>query len=141
MTKGDRLAKSLLRPINPSLIVVLGAYTILWGAWVLSPFWTVFTQAPLYRYLSMYGGEYVWGALAVIAGVFILHGALKPSYNNLIRGSGVGFLIWLVISVFYFMGDWANTGGITAAAFCVYCLLVHLNIKVNENYFNSRVKT
>jgi hypothetical protein len=134
----DRLAASLLQPINPSLIIVLGLYTILWGLWVVNPFWTVFSQAPLFHLLAAYGGEYVWGSVAVASGLSIVRGALKPSFRNLVMGSGVGFLHWLVIGIFYFLGDWANTGGITAMAFAVYSLMIYLNIKVNKTYFKGK---
>jgi hypothetical protein len=136
----DKLAQSLLQPINPSIIIVLGLYTIVWGLWVVSPFWTVFTQAGLYSALAMNGGEYVWGGIVLIAGALITRGAIKPAYFNLILGSGVGFIIWLVVGIFYIIGDWASTGGITAIAFSIYCLLVYLNIKVNKTYFEHRVK-
>jgi len=136
----DKLAESLLQPINPSLIIVLGLYTILWGLWVVNPFWTVFTQAGLYSALAMSGGEYIWGGLVLAAGVLITRGAVKPSYDNLILGSGVGFLTWLVVGIFYILGDWASTGGITAIAFSVYCLLIYLNIKVNKTYFKAKTR-
>jgi hypothetical protein len=137
MTRRENLAKSLLKPINPSIIIVLGVYTILWGLWVANPFWTVFTQAPLYSALAL-GGEYTWGGIVLAAGLLITRGATKPSYFNLILGSGVGFLTWLTVAIFYFVGDWANTGGLTALAFATYCLLVYLNIKVNKTYFSAR---
>lgn len=135
----ERLAESLLQPINPSVIVVLGVYTILWGLWVVNPFWTVFTQAPLYAALDL-GGEYLWGGIVLATGLLITRGATKPSYTNLITGAGVGFLTWLVVGIFYLVGDWANTGGITALAFATYCLLVYLNIKTNKTYFKERHK-
>lgn len=36
-----------------------------------------------------------------------------------------------MISIFYFMGDPLNTGGITALIFSIYAAFVYLNIKVN----------
>ena len=137
--KLDRLAESLLKPINPSVIIVLGIYTILWGLWVVNPLWTVFTQAALYS--ALIGGEYVWGSIVLAAGLLITRGATKPSYINLIVGSAAGFITWLTVGIFYLLGDWANTGGITALAFAAYCLIVYLNIKVNKTYFKCRNKT
>jgi hypothetical protein len=138
MTRRENLAENLLQPINPSLIIVLGIYTILWGLWVVNPFWTVFTHSPLYSVLSI-GGEYVWGGIVLASGLLITRGATKPSYLNLILGSAVGFLTWLTIGIFYLLGDWASTGGITALTFATYSLLVYLNIKVNKTYFIAKV--
>lgn len=36
-----------------------------------------------------------------------------------------------MISILYFTGDPANTGGITALIFAVYAAFIYLNIKVN----------
>lgn len=70
-------------------------------------------------------------------GMLICHGAVKPSYRNLHVGAFVGFLHWIVIGTLYFMGDWTSTGGLTAAAFAVYCALIWVNIKVNKDTFQN----
>lgn len=133
----DRLAEGLLKPINPSVIIVLGLYTILWGLWVVNPFWTVFTLSGLYSALATFGGEYFWGGIVLVSGLLITRGAIKPSYMNLTVGSAVGFIIWLIVGIFYMFGNWASTGGITALAFSTYSLLIYLNIKTNKTFFKG----
>lgn len=136
----DKLAKSLLKTINPSLIIVLGVYTVVWGFWIANPFWTVFTQAALYQALEQaapFSPELFWGGIAMVAGGFIIRGAVKPSYKNLQWGSFVGFFHWFVIGIMYLMGDWANTGGITSLAFAVYAAIIWLNVKVNKRSFQD----
>lgn len=133
----DKVASTLLRPINPSIIIVLGFYTIVWGLWLLSPFWTVFTQAPIYSAMMSVGTEPVWGAIAIASGMLIMRGAIKPSYINLRVGSFVGFFYWLIVAMFYFAGDWANTGGITSLTFAIYSAIVWVNIKVNREHFED----
>lgn len=136
MTTGEKIAVSLLRPLNPSLILVLGGYTILWGLWILNPWWTVFPTAALYAAMASLAPEYVWGGIAVLAGILIIRGALKPSYQNLLTGSWIGFLHWFIIAIMYFIGDWMNTGGITALTFAVYSGIVWVNIKVNKRVYD-----
>lgn len=126
-----------MKPINPSVIIVLGFYTIVWGLWLLSPFWPVFSQAPLYSAMMGIGSEYFWGSVAVTSGALISRGAIKPSYMNLTVGSFVGFFYWLVVAILYFAGDWMNTGGITSLTFAIYSGLVWLNIKVNKDHFQE----
>lgn len=140
MNKRDKVASGLLRPVNPSVIIVLGFYTVLWGLWLLSPFWTVFTQAPLYSEMMGLGPEPVWGVIAIISGGFICRGAIKPSYMNLRVGSFVGFMYWLIVGILYLMGDWMNTGGITALTFALYSALIWVNIKVNRAHFEYNMK-
>ena len=135
MTRTEKIADSLLKPINPSVIIILGVYTILWGLWIVSPYWTVFTQAPLFGAMDSIAPEYVWGLIAVAAGCVISHGALKPRYRNIQWGSFVAFFHWFIIAILYFAGDWQNTGGITALAFALYSGLVWVNIKVNKGHY------
>lgn len=135
MTRREKIATSLLKPINPSIVIVLGIYTIVWGLWILNPLFTVFTQAPLYSAMQAIAPEYVWGSIAVAAGLLVTRGATKPSYDNLRLGSFTGFLHWFVIGILYFMGDAASTGGITALTFAIYSAIVWVNIKVNRKHF------
>lgn len=137
MTRRDRLAAQLLKPLNTSIIVVLGFYTIIWGLWILSPWWSVFSAAPLYATLASVSSEVVWGALAVLAGVCVTYGAYHPSRRNLQFGAFVGALHWFIIAIFYFLADWASTGGITALTFAVYSGLVWVNVKMNSAYYEA----
>ena len=114
------LAQALLLPINPAAIIILGIYTIVWGLWLLSPFWDVFTSASLFSELARVAPENFWGMVAVICGTVTTYGAVKRNYTALIYGATVAFWHWLMISVFYFWGDWHNTGGITALTLCLY---------------------
>lgn len=137
LTEGSKkLAEALLLPINPAAVVLLGIYTVLWGFWVANPFWTVFTQAALYNKLAavfVFGipPEIFWGVIAMFCGTITIYGAVKRSYYPLVRGAAIAFFHWLVICVMYFLGDPANTGGITALIFAVYAAFVYLNIRVN----------
>lgn len=139
----ERVAKSLLAPINPSLILVLGFYTVLWGAWLVNPFWTVFTHAAVYSAMAHFAwfihvpGEAFWGAIAMVTGALTLRGAFKPSYTNLHVGSFAAALHWLLIGILYFIGDWHNTGGITALCFFVYAAVVYVNVKVNKHLYEK----
>lgn len=140
LTEGsEKLARALLLPINPAVVVLLGIYTAVWGFWVANPWWTVFTQAPLYNaletawFVNALGipPEPFWGCLAIICGCIISYGAIKRQYRPLVTGAATAIFHWGTISIFYFIGDWANTGGITAAIFAIYGAFLWLNLKVN----------
>lgn len=134
----EKLAKALLLPINPAAVVIMGAYTVLWGFWVANPFWSVFKQAELYSILAHVAPEAFWGCLAILCGLVTVYGAIKRSYKPLVRGAAVAGWHWMMISIFYFIGDPLNTGGITALVFSFYAAFVYLNIRVNfKNDKNS----
>jgi len=126
-----RLAEAMLRPVNPTAIILLGVFTIAWGFWVGNPFWNVFTHARLYSFMN-FAPEPVWGLIAAAAGVVISHGAVTKRVGALILGAKTGGLFWLLVSIFFFMGDWMNTGGITALILSIYSFFIYLNLKVNS---------
>lgn len=73
----------------------------------------------------------MWGLIAVACGLVTIRGAVKRSYRALTVGAGIAGWHWLMISIFYFLGDWQNTGGITSLIFAIYAAFIYLNIKVN----------
>lgn len=132
----QKLARALLLPINPAVVVLLGFYTVLWGFWVANPWWTVFTQAPLYSEMAAIAPfaippEIFWGCLAMFAGAVIIYGAVNRSYRSLSIGSSVVWWHWCMISILYFLGDFASTGGITAAMMATYGAFLWVNLRVN----------
>ena len=132
LTEGrEKLASALLRPINPAAVVLLGVYTVVWGFWVANPFWNVFGQAELYGVLATVAPEVFWGSLAIACGLVTCYGAVRRRYKPLVRGAMVAGWHWMMISIFYFMGDPLNTGGITSLTFAVYAAFVFLNLRVN----------
>lgn len=137
-----KLAQALLLPVNPAAVVLLGIYTFVWGLWLANPFWTVFTQAPLYDVLArvppdVIPAEYFWGSIAIVVGCIIIYGAAKRYYRPLIIGASVAFWHWLMIATFYFWGDWQNTGGITSLVFCVYAAFIYCNVRINYKQRNK----
>lgn len=131
MTKKERFAEALLLPINPALVVLLGIYTVVWGLWIANPFWHVFAQAPLYSAMASIAPEWVWGGIAIAAGIVIIAGSVVRNYGALTRGSAVAFLHWFIIAIMYFMGDPLNTGGITSLTIALYAAAVYWNIRIN----------
>ncbi len=120
-------------PLNVASTIVLATYTLLWGLWLVFPFWDVFTTAPLYMGLASIMGEWAWGSIAIVCGFAMSWGILHDNSRWLERGAYIGFLHWIVISGGYFLGDWHNTGGITAFTIAALCGLTYLNNRVNRD--------
>jgi hypothetical protein len=132
--KQDKFTGALLKPINPTAIILLGIYTVVWGFWLANPWWDAFSRAALYSVLARSPiAEWGWGCIAIFCGSITCWGAYRRSYHPLLIGSAVAGWHWLMISIFYIKGDWQNTGGITALTFAIYAAFIYLNIKVNHN--------
>ena len=131
-----RALREIIQPINTAAVMILGVFTVLWGAWVASPFWEVFTRAAAFEYFQIMP-EWAWGGIAISAGSAMIYGVLRSSYRSLTMGAMVGFLHWLVITVFFFAGDWQNTGGVTYMMIAVYCAFIRLNLGANRKTFEK----
>ena len=77
--------------------------------------------------------EYVWGLIALGVGILMIYGVLRNSYRSLTLGAFVGYFHWFIIAIFYFGGDWRNTGGITSLMISIYSGFIWLNITRNKN--------
>lgn len=127
-----RFIRAMLKPVNTAAISILGFATIIWGAWIANPFWTVFDRAQLYSWMNIMP-EWVWGTIAIIVGIFMIYGVAKRSFSRLLFGAGLGFYHWLIIGIMYFGGDWQNTGGVISMMLATYCAFIWLNLKVNRD--------
>ena len=133
----DKMAGAIAKPVNRAAIVILGAFTAVWGLWVSNPFWEVFSRAPLYDALNSSGppgidAETFWGGVALICDLFVCYGAICKERPAILLGSAIIGWVWAVISVMYFLGDWRNTGGITSGTLSIYGWFIFLNVLVNK---------
>lgn len=131
--QGAKLANRLSQPINTAAIVLMGAYTVLWGIWVGNPFWSVFNESAQYRWLHEVAPELAWGLTAISVGTIMCFGVIKNSYRSLSIGSFIGAVYWGTVAAGYYIGDWRDTAGLTKTMICVYCAFIFLNIKMNRD--------
>jgi hypothetical protein len=132
----DGIAKSLLKPINHSAVILLGGFSVLWGVWVGNPFWNVFSEADIFHVIANYGGEYAWGLVAVVMGLVTIYGVIHPSYRSLTRGAYVMFFQWLSVGLLFIAGNWEGLLGITCLFLAFYSGYIWLNMRVNRNRFD-----
>lgn len=140
----QRLAEALLEPINTAAIVLLGIFTVLWGVWVVVPFWNVFSSAKLYSLLVVFhpwfiSPEVFWGCIAIIFGMITIVGAMKRTYHALLFGSIAAGWQWFMMGIFYFIGDWHNTGGLISLGLATYAVFIYLNVRVNYKDDNKKL--
>lgn len=119
------------------MILLLGAYTALWGLWIINPFWRVFGTAHLYDSMQEFMSETLWGFNAILAGSIMIFGWIRKSLVALVWGSVAGVYHWGVIGFLYFLGDWQNTGGITSIALALIAAGIYVNEKDEEQTFDD----
>jgi hypothetical protein len=129
-TATDMLIDRLQAPASHATLIFVAGYTFLWGLWVL--LFDVFNQAQLYSVLMDIGPENVFGGAAIISGLCMAAAVLYNEYPFTGYGALIGFVFWGMIATGYFLGDYENTGGITASGVSVYSAFMYLNIRLNQ---------
>lgn len=127
----DRVRKAFLKPMNRMAASIIGVYNILWGAWILSPFWDTFPVSHHYDAMWHIAPEIVWGGLSVLIGMGIVFGAVTDRIKHVIFSANVGFYYWLCLTLLYLLGAWQGTAWITSLMLCTYYAFIALNLKVN----------
>jgi len=125
----------MYKPAHLAIVSVAATYTLLWGLWLVFPMWSVFSAAPLYGAMSSIAPEISWGSVALVSGAVALWGATTRSYLWTRIGSAGIFWFWLMVGIMYFLGDFTNTGGITALFWAFYGAYIFLNSKLNRELY------
>lgn len=103
-----------------ALWIILGSYTMMWGLWLLSPWWEVFSpRAGLYSKMHEFMPEWAWGLHAFLIGIAILYGIIAHWPRGLWWGHIAGTYHWALIGGLYLFGDWHNTGALTSFSIVV----------------------
>lgn len=124
--------------MNPYVSAVLGLLTTVWGLWTLSPFWHVFSSAPVYGEALDSAPEAVWGLWATLTGLGILVSIYYAHARPLAFALGAATFHWFVVAGMLWWGDWHNTAGLTYTFIGIYSVLAYLNIRVN--YVKEHIK-
>lgn len=138
MKRIDSLAENLIKPINPSIIVLLGIYTILWGVWIM--FFPVFDVLPSFAPIASFTSKEAMGVVAWSVGVFICRGAFSPSYSNIRIGSALAAAHWLFFGIMLMIGQFQDPIGLSSIFFGIYAALVWMNLGVNKHLYSKNKK-
>jgi hypothetical protein len=88
----------------------VGIVTSIWGVWLLSPFWVVFTSSPTFEFLGKILPEDMWGLITLILGLAILiSGWQKWKIIEIVLAFVITFT-WGLITVTFALSNLASTG-------------------------------
>lgn len=86
----------------------LAGLSLIWGLWVLSPFWDTFQSVRTYHIMSDVAPEWVWGLVMCLSAILNLFAMLRN--HSILRRfalSGAVF-IWFFISVSAGLSNYAS---------------------------------
>lgn len=131
----DSIKDTFIKPMNVSSLMIFGTFCLLWAIWIIHPGWAVFETAKMFSVMSYIMPEWAWGAVSAVLGVLVYYGVLSQNIKCIKTTTLIGFYMWTMVSICYFIGDWQNTGGITIAIIAIYSGYAALNIAINREYY------
>ena len=125
---GEKLAKKLLKPINTSVVSILGFSNLLMGLWLVLPYNSIgeaYDHGPLFQ-------EWVYGLMLLLVGVLVLVGVVREKVTMLAWGTGLGFVFWFTWSVFLTARTIDHIDWIWTTTYALYYGFVYVNARVNK---------
>lgn len=112
------------------LAVFINALLLMfYGLWLMAPWWNVFEISSIYNEMSMVAPEWLWGLIALMAGVIKFIGALHNRRQWLRISSMAGFLMWGVIAACYLIAQWHSPTWIIALFLSIQAAHHYLMVK------------
>lgn len=82
---------------------------ILWGLWLVNPYWDTFATTSLYVPMQHIAPEIVWGSIAIIAGGLVLVMLLQGHQLRLMLAMGILSFVWTFIAATFITANIAST--------------------------------
>lgn len=105
---------------------------LLWGMWLLSPWWNTFANSVSFRAMSELANENVWGAGVVLIAVLHLAGLVFNIHFMRKYAIFAGFLFWLFVSIMLVRTNPSGTGTIIYPILTISTMWVYLRVVAAE---------
>jgi hypothetical protein len=106
----------------------LSITAIVWGLWLLNPYWAAFSSTPTFAIMQQIAPEDVWGILVLLLGCFLLYGIARLA-RPAMRWSTLGLcLFWLIVTVSIGFSNFKGTGWVAYAGYTWLNALAYLRL-------------
>ena len=92
-----RFGHWLLTVESRPFLAILGAFSLTWGAFLVSPWVDTFDSSPLYGTLVVVAPETAWGLLAMVVGGWKIYHAFRPVSRGAVWASWLSVFMWSFI--------------------------------------------
>ena len=125
--------KRILRHTDPQgAQVMLAIWSVFWGAWLLMP-WPTFARSIIYYTLADMADERIWGAVAVVLGLYQLRMALLGSNGQRRIASYISLSQWLLVGSDYIISGLNALATVTYAMLASIALWVFIRTGLDDN--------
>lgn len=89
---------------------------ILWGLWVASPWWDVFSRLPIHSFMASVASEGMWGGAMLIVGlaqcIVLFRGSVRVRRYMTV----ICMFVWITLAVAFLLGNPNTVGGVVYAS-------------------------
>lgn len=94
-------------------------FNLLWGFWLISPWWNAFSSSTAFTLMSNIADRYVWGAFVGIVGLFQMVSLFTDKLKVRAWASLLSVFILILLSVIFAFGNFRSTATINYAVIAI----------------------
>lgn len=132
------VSRTLLIPLGPIFPLSIGAFSIVWGLWLLIP--KPENILEVYFFIEIPWIHYLTAAATIIFGIFLLYAYFKEKAVKVLCTP----LLWLGIVYTYVavtvgIAEWTNNTWLLYTFLAVYCLFGAANLLIGEEFYRIKL--
>jgi hypothetical protein len=126
MAKMKRLHWILFHSEGALTEMFLGLISLVWGIWVLSPFWDAFSSNYAFRVMAATAPEWAWGGAMTAMGLFKIYTILSERKSLKKLAFLISIFLWSCVAISFINAAPLAVGApiysliVIANAFCVW---------------------
>ena len=120
----------MLKPVNPSMCLLLGFVNILYSSIVLIPGGD---QDHYYEYLDDVFPHSSWVLPVLVTGLAILYYVNKQSSTMASRVLAINGVLWVMLTIYNIVDLFYSALWVPTLAIALYSMLISANFSVNKN--------
>jgi hypothetical protein len=122
---------------------VPAVFLILWGVWVMNPFWDTFVVSGSYALMAKLAPEWLWGAVFLFIGIVQMFALFTPRLKLRLYTSFSSILILSTLAIFSGVGNYRSTGmiGAISIAVCEWFAYTELLAEIKGKVFGIKGKS
>jgi hypothetical protein len=115
-----------------------GLLSVVWGLWLMSPFWNTYNAAFFFAAFAALGPPWIFGGAAVLLGTAKIYSTIRQ-VQPLLRCTAFALVMqWITVSILVFLGDPTNTAMVVYPFLATWNAWLWLRIKMGVHLFSDR---
>ena len=111
---------------------VVALYALVWGLWLLSPFWNAFPSSGVFSEMQALAPQWVWGASVTSIALFQMLVLLTNNVSLRLVSSFITMFLFISLSILAAFGNYQSTAAPTYFVMGVCAWLAYTELLVDK---------